>query len=192
MVFCAVLCYSSLFSQPVVIENYPVLQSTTELRNRLVALEQSQVGVKEATGNNDGKEVEMYLRAVGLKKGSAYCAAGQAWSHMQLNIPCPESGWSPDWFKANLVYLKNAPRVIPFESRPGQVVGFWVDFKGRIGHVGMIKKEFKHHYETVEFNTNGAGSTEGQGVHNLLRKKATVHAVSDFVGYKEILKAIKK
>jgi hypothetical protein len=168
------------------------LTETTELRKKLVELEQSQVGVKEATGNNDGKEVEMYLRSVGLKKGNAYCAAGQAWSHIQLNIPNPESGYSPNWFRTNVVYWKNAPRVTEFKSRPGQVCGFWVDFKGRIGHVGMIKAEWKNYYETVEFNTNGSGSDEGQGVHNLLRKKYSVYAISDFVGYKEILKAMKK
>lgn len=32
-------------------------------------------GVKEKTNNNDGKEVEMFLRYVGLPKGNPWCAA---------------------------------------------------------------------------------------------------------------------
>lgn len=40
----------------------------------------AQLGVRELTGNNDGIEVEAYLRSVGLKKGNPYCQAGQYWS----------------------------------------------------------------------------------------------------------------
>lgn len=35
----------------------------------------SYVGVKEKTGKNDGKEVEMFLRETGLGKGYAWCAS---------------------------------------------------------------------------------------------------------------------
>ena len=35
----------------------------------------SQIGVREATGRNDGKQVELYLKSVGLGKGYAWCAA---------------------------------------------------------------------------------------------------------------------
>ena len=38
----------------------------------------TQVGTREKSGHNDG-DVEKYLKALGLKKGDAYCAAGQYW-----------------------------------------------------------------------------------------------------------------
>ncbi|MCU0383758.1 MAG: hypothetical protein MUF68_06795, partial [Cyclobacteriaceae bacterium] len=34
----------------------------------------SQLGVREATGKNDGKAVEMYLATVNLTKGYPWCA----------------------------------------------------------------------------------------------------------------------
>ena len=89
-----------------VLESYPVFPETTILREKLVEIEQSQVGVRELTGNNDGKDVEKYQRYVGIKKYQPYCAAGQAWSHGQLDIPNPMSGYCPDWFRANLVYKR--------------------------------------------------------------------------------------
>lgn len=190
LVLCFLCWWSSAACQSV-LESYPVFPKTTEQRVKLITLAQSQVGVKELTGNNDGKEVEMYLRSVGLKKGNPYCAAGVSWCHIQLNIPNPESGWSPAWFNNNIVYRKGEPRTLPFKYRGGEVVGFYVPSKGRIGHVGLAKMETKLHVETIEFNTNGMGSSEGQGVHNLIRKKETIYVVSDFVGWKEFLEGVK-
>jgi hypothetical protein len=175
-----------------VLESYPVFPETTQLREKLVALEQSQVGVRELTGKNDGKEVEMYLRYVGRKKGDAYCAAGQSWSHGTLGIPNPMSGWSPDWFRANLVYKRSEPRLLPFLARPGQVAGLYIQSKGRIGHVLMIKQVMKNSYITTEFNTNGMGSDEGQGVHNLIRAKSDISVIADYVGWREYNAGIKE
>ena len=39
----------------------------------------SQIGVREATGRNDGKQVEQYLKSVGLGKGYAWCSAFVRW-----------------------------------------------------------------------------------------------------------------
>ena len=39
----------------------------------------SQIGVKEATGANDGKAVEKYLSFSGLRKGNPWCASFVAW-----------------------------------------------------------------------------------------------------------------
>ncbi|MBU3741507.1 MAG: hypothetical protein FGM24_04385 [Candidatus Kapabacteria bacterium] len=39
-----------------------------------------QVGVTEATGRNDGAEVEQYLRSVNLGRGNPWCYALQYWS----------------------------------------------------------------------------------------------------------------
>ncbi|GAP68841.1 hypothetical protein BA6E_105115 [Bacteroidales bacterium 6E] len=152
------------------------------LRGKLVAVAASQVGVKEKTGKNDGPEVAMYLREVGLPEGYAYCAAGLTWCHNQLGIPNPKSAWSPDWFKANVVYRRGKPLLLPFESLPGQVAGFYSESKKRVSHVALIESESRQHYFTIEFNTNGAGSDDGEGVRRLMRKKGTVHVIADHVG----------
>jgi hypothetical protein len=40
----------------------------------IIAIAQKQLGIREATGNNDGPQVEAYLATVGLKKGELWCA----------------------------------------------------------------------------------------------------------------------
>lgn len=152
------------------------------LRGKLVAVAASQVGVRELTGKNDGPEIRKYLLDVDLSEGYAYCAAGLTWCHNQLKIPNPQSAWSPDWFKVNVVYRRNKPQISPFESLPGQVAGFYSESKKRVSHVALIESESRQHYFTIEFNTNGAGSDDGEGVRCLIRKKASVYVIADHVG----------
>ena len=57
--------------------------------------------------------------------------------------------------------------------------------------MGMIVWETRLHYETVEFNTNVVGSNEGQGVHQLIRKKDDIDVISDYVGWREYKEGIK-
>jgi hypothetical protein len=191
-IFLGLLCWiGSSFVEPV-LEDQPVVQRTNRLREKVVALAESQLHVREATGNNDGREVEMYLRSVGLKKGQPWCAAYASWLHIENNIPNPESGWSPAWFTANVVYAARQPRITPFESRPAQVFGLYYESKKRIAHVGIITGETRLHYKTIEGNTNTAGSNEGDGVYRKIRKKESIYMISDFVGYQEVLKALKQ
>jgi len=143
------------------------------------------------TGKNDGKDVVKYLKSVNLRKGDAWCAAFISWLHIENNVPNPESGYSPNWFRNNLVYHKRQPRMTPFVSRPAQVIGLWIPAKNRIGHVGMIVSETRLHYNTIEGNTNSVGSDECDGVYRKIRKKESIYAISDFVGWKEFLDGVK-
>ena len=51
--------------------------------SKIILLEQ--VGVHEKTGHNDGKEVESYLKSIGLGKGYAWCMALQYWCFQQAS-----------------------------------------------------------------------------------------------------------
>jgi hypothetical protein len=186
-VFCCVVG----FSQPV-LENYPVLEKTTELRAKLIGVAESQLHVREATGNNDGKEVERYLRATGLGKGYAWCAAYVAWCHEEVGIPNPLSAWSPAWFTSNVVYRRNQPRIGEYKTRGGEVMGLYYEHLKRVAHVGIITSEQRLHYLTIEGNTNGAGSREGDGVYRKIRRKESVYVIADYVGYREIKKAMER
>ena len=190
LVLCFVCWWGSIFSQSV-LESYPTFDRTTKDRQAIVKLAESQLYVREETGHNDGKDVVKYLKSVNLRKGDAWCAAFISWLHLDMGIPNPESGYSPNWFRNNLVYHKNHKRITPFVSRPGQVIGLWIPAKGRIGHVGMIVSETRLHYNTIEGNTNSFGSDEGDGVYRKIRKKESIYAVSDFVGWKEFLEGVK-
>ena len=169
-----------------------MLHKTMALRYELIKVAESQVGVREKTGKNDGKEVRMYLRETGLTEGYAWCAAFVTWCHNQMNIPNPESAWSPDWFRSNVVYRRNHIRIKPYESRGGEVIGLYYDNLKRVGHVGIIVQEHKLHYITVEGNTGGDGGREGDGVYRKIRRKENIHVIADYAGYHEIKEAMKQ
>jgi hypothetical protein len=188
LVLCLVLFWISLAGSVLaqkVLQSYPVLPEVTLLRQKLIAFELSKVGIKEKTGNNDGPDVKKILASVGLKEGNPWCAAGQSFCHIALNIPNPESGYSPDWFRANVVYRKGAERISPFVFRGGEVTGYWIPAKGRIGHVGMARKQIGFDVYTTEFNYNNR-------VMNVLRSYWDIYIVSDFVGWKEYLHGVKQ
>ncbi len=139
-----------------------------------------EVGVREATGRNDGERVEAYLSAVGLPKGHPWCAAFVAWAFREGDVPAPRSAWSPAWFPGDrVVYARG--QTPGYDWRPGDVFGIYFPSKGRIAHVGFIDGARGAFYETVEGNTNARGSREGDGVYRKLRPKRTIHRVSRWV-----------
>ena len=151
-----------------------------DVRAKIVNAAYKYVGVREKTGNNDGKEVEAILATVHLKKGNPWCAALQARIHDDVALKNPHSGYSPDWFKTNIVYKRNKLSPTKFISKKGQVCGFFIESKGRIGHVGIIVGEIGDFYTTIEGNTNDAGSDEGEGCYKKLRRKASIAVISDY------------
>jgi hypothetical protein len=156
-----------------------------DLRSKLVSVAESQVGVREKTGKNDGKEVEKYLHTTGLGKGYAWCAAFLTWCHNEVNIPNPKSAYSPDWFRSNVVYERMQLKDMGFISKPGQVFGLYFESKRRIAHVGMITGETKFSYNTIEGNTNDGGSRDGDGVYKMIRNKRSIYMIADYAMSRE-------
>ncbi|RXF67710.1 hypothetical protein [Arcticibacter tournemirensis] len=58
----------------------------------------AELGVREATGRNDGNSVEGYLRYVGLKKGDPWCAAFVCYCLGKAGIANPRTGYCPVLF----------------------------------------------------------------------------------------------
>lgn len=205
LVLCLVCGWSCGSGQSLLSYEQPELPATEKAREELTELALSQVGVRELTGNNDGKEVERYLHSVGLKKGQPWCAALMAWLHNELGIPNPESAWSPDWFRSNVVYDRFDKNQVDFVARKGQVFGLYFVSKKRIAHVGMIVGQSPQHYETVEGNTSLLGfvdlslltdeqkelERESIWVAHKIRNRRDIAKVSDFVGGEEIRKGWK-
>ncbi len=93
--------------------------------SRLVAIAQSQVGVRESGGNNKGKEVALYLAYTNLKAGYPWCAAFVSWVYGQAGYGQPRIAWSPALFPAKRkthqpqtgdvfgIYLSSAPKDSP-------------------------------------------------------------------------------
>lgn len=152
---------------------------TSPLRDKLIRYADKYIGIREKTGHNDGVEVEAILRNVGLGKGNAWCAALQAKIFDDAGLKNPHSAYCPDWFKTNVVYRLDRPTPIPFMAKKGQNAGFFIQSKGRIGHIGMIYGATKWDYWLKEGNTNEAGSDEGEGAYNKIRNKKSIYIISD-------------
>lgn len=139
----------------------------------------SQVGIRELTGNNDGKEVEKYLASCGLKKGFPWCAAFVNWNLLECGISLDISGpaYVPSYFKKSwLVYERGSINKRPPQS--GDLIGIWFESKGRLAHIGFFDRSEGDFYIIVEGNTNEEGSREGDGVYRKKRLKKQIHSIS--------------
>lgn len=127
-----------------------------DLRQRLLAVAQNEVGTLEATGNNDG-DVTKYPGYFGRGQES-YCADFVSWVLHQaggsLNDPwCPsimnKLAASGNWKGRN-------------DPQPGDIVLFDWDHDGVSDHVGFVKQVNPNGtLTTLEGNTGGPG---GEGV----------------------------
>lgn len=149
----------------------------TDKRTAVADTYMSQLGVREATGQNDGLEVEMYLASTNLGAGYAWCAAFVNWVYKQNDVARPDKGaWSPAWFpnKRLIDTGKHTPQ------RADLFALYYTNLK-RIGHVGFIHEWGTSYVTTVEGNTNNAGSREGDGVYKKRRLTRQIHRVSDWI-----------
>ena len=145
------LAYAGIAEQNHVKPISPVMSQ----REKVVAVYTSQIGVREATGKNDGVQVETYLRYTKLGKGYAWCAAFTCWVYGQAGVMNPRSAW--------------APAMVP----PGKMK--------RVAHVGFVDQWGPKEVVTVEGNTNGAGSREGDGVYKKKRLTRQIHSVASYM-----------
>lgn len=167
------------------ITSQSVIGNTIELNQKQLKLREvytKEIGVKEATGHNDGPRIKEYLANTGLPEGNAWCAAFITTCFIEAGIPAIRSAYSPSWFKPQyLIYVRGKPN----NKTPttGDVGGIWFQDKGRIAHVLFIDEwPFGTAFtNTVEGNTNKDGSREGNQVCRKRRPKAQIHSVSRYI-----------
>lgn len=138
----------------------------------------SQIGVRELTGHNDGKQVEEFLHSCNLSKGNPWCAAFITWTFKKAEVKAVVSGYAPNWFpRQSVIYTRGQMHnKIPNQA---DVFGIWFPSKKRIAHVGFIDEWLDGSFAiTVEGNTNEAGSREGDGVYRKRRLKSQIYKVS--------------
>jgi hypothetical protein len=159
-------------------EDLPV--SNAALLQRFVDIAVHEVGLKELPGHaNTGPEVEKYQKATWLSPGPwPWCAAFVAWCMREwlkagdvraaYNLPndAAVASWrfrSAKAFDFETWGTKRGMLVLPETelARMGDVITF--DFS----HIGIVRRDEVrgHPLQTVEGNTNGAGSREGDGVY---------------------------
>lgn len=133
---------------------------------KLQALEiaKTQLGVKEKPlGSNGGKEVDMYLKSVGLGTGYSWCMAFIYWCFLQAcikaAIACPlikTGGVLAAWNKADKKF-----RIVD-DPQPGDI-GI-MSFGNGAGHTFIIEKRAAGVLQTIEGNSNNDGSRNGTEV----------------------------
>lgn len=156
----------------------PVLNkevAEAQLRKRLCDTLAKQLYVREATGNNDGVEVERYLKSVGLPKGYSWCAAYAHYNLAQYKVPVPKSARAANYHNSKLK---------PNVAKPGDVFTLYYSNLGRVGHVGFIVENTHGYYRTNEGNTGGGGVREGDGVKSYLRAKQIIYSVNNYISLK--------
>lgn len=149
-----------------------------------------ELGVREKSGRNDGKRVEEYLKAVGLRKGEPWCAAFICWVFDQAGITNPHTGWAASLFPKDKVIwrrsrmLKSGRELEKENHLPqtGDVFGIWFPDKKRIAHAGFVDSWSGSWLITVEGNTNKAGSRDGDGVYRKRRLVQSVYQVAGWIG----------
>jgi hypothetical protein len=153
----------------------------TEVRTKLMESINTQLNVRE-TAPNRGPMVDKYLDEVSSNYGNPWCGAFVGANLTWLNVLNPNSAWSPDYAKTPDVIWKAKRNNSNVKLLPGDVVTFYFSSLGRVGHVGFLEKIDKDGYFiTIEGNTNGAGSREGDGVYKKKRDPSKIYAVSRYI-----------
>jgi len=145
-------------------------------RGKILEFARSTIGIREATGNNDGEKVEEILKTVGLKGSKApWCAAYVVWvgdSALGRDLnPYPRSAWSPD-FVRNPQWNRGSGRM----PLPASTFGIYFSSLKRVAHTGLIEKVSGDFAITIEGNTNDGGSRDGDGVFRRRRLLSTILA----------------
>ena len=170
--------------------------STKEaIRQKVKAIYDSQIGVREATGRNDGQQVEAYLRYTGLGKGHAWCAAFVCWVLGQAGVENPKTAWAASLFsydklvrpRAKVLTTSNSQRTTTnspttHNLQRATIFGLYFPSLKRIAHCGFIDVWGDKEVITVEGNTNDTGSREGDGVYRKRRPVKSLYAVADWIG----------
>jgi hypothetical protein len=145
-------------------------------RKKLIDIAESQLGIKEKTGNNDGTQIEGYLKTVNLGKGNPYCAAYISWIFWKAGYDQPRTGWSPALFPSSRLVNEASGTYLP-----GNLIAIYFPSLKRIAHVGMIAYRKNDWIISLEANTNLEGSREGDGVYKKRRPLRTIYRFSDWL-----------
>jgi hypothetical protein len=124
------------------------------IKKLALVMANSQINVREKTGNNDGPDVEKYLALVGLGKGNSWCMAFVFWcvneaaKFYALANPLVKTAGVLHQYETTTCLKTATPA-------PGDI--FIMDFGGGEGHTGFVTAINGDTISTIEGNTNNAG-----------------------------------
>lgn len=165
-----------------------VTEPDSDLLGRVVKAAKSQVGVLEdPVGSNSGPEVDEYLASVGLDPGYFWCMAFVYWcfgkASKQSGVSNPAvktAGVLNHWNNTSGKRITTQEAVNnPSKIKPGHI--FIMSYGGGTGHTGIVESVSGGFVNTIEGNTNEAGSRNGIGVFKRQRKINSIN--KGFIGY---------
>ena len=134
-------------------------------------------GVREVGGNNRGPDVEMFQASIGLEPGDPWCAAFVCFCIKKAALSL---GMEPKFQYGGSVYKLWTRNPDLQVAEPGQNCIFLLNHGlskagVRIGHTGFCVGRNPDNFdtlETMEGNTNAAGSRDGDGCYHKSREMA--------------------
>lgn len=153
----------------------------TPLLKKVLKIANTQIGIVENPPNsNRGKEIDLYLKSVGLNPSTGnypWCAAFVYWcfdkASKELGITNPlikTAGVIDHWNRTKGVKIPVDVAIAnPNKIKPGAV--FIMDFGKGLGHTGIVESINNGYITTIEGNTNNDNSREGYGVFKLNNRK---------------------
>lgn len=159
---------------------------------KVLAWSNAHLNVREATGRNDGPEVEAFLRVTGNRKGDPWCGAYQAAGNKACGLPIPAgAGGARNWTLPGnrRTYYIRGQRGSLDSLKPGHQITFYYANLGRVGHVGRLMQPTRsirrgrpaRGWYTNEGNTGTGGGREGAGVKQLFRSSTDFYAAANWL-----------
>ena len=142
------------------------LGSKVSFGNALATVAEAQIGQRE-TGNNGGVAVRKYQGATWLEQGAwPWCAAFVCWCYREALKAAVDPGYKRPrtagaWDFERWAREQGAELIKPAsKAKRGDIIIF------TFSHIGIVVKDQRGSViHTVEGNTNGAGSRDGDGVY---------------------------
>lgn len=158
------------------------LNTPSDLSQRIVAVAANEVGIRE-TSKNQGPGIAKYWSATsyldGYKNREPYCAACVCWIVKQAcadqshSFSLPTSAVAYDferWAKNNAG--NGVALVEPEQARAGDIFTL-----SAASHVGIVESVHGDTATTLEGNTDGSGSREGDGYYRRTRNLTSFRKV---------------
>lgn len=151
-------------------ENYSI---DWNFRWMLVSLARRDKDLRETHGHNRSPAIDQINKFMGLPMGSAYCLSAiyvncvqKLCDHMEIYNPLPKTGSTQKFWAAVPEKYKRLPGIA---AKKGDICILRNRKNPALGHAFMLSEDETHEMQTLEWNTNANGISDGEGFHELKR-----------------------
>lgn len=146
----------------------PVFHSHSQIIPKHLQIAISYIGTTEATGHNDGPEIEHIIKKMGGSKGSSYCSYFVSFclDSARVKTPTVRSGMARSFKRKNSIPANDV--LIGKIKIPSGTIVVWQKGNTPYGHVGFTYRWDKKYGTTVEGNTSSGikgSQSNGDGIY---------------------------